>query len=80
MSYKNICKWCMRYDCKEKGGPVEQCPVDRNEGPTEETQRLTMEFLKKQKLEENVCLCHKCKVFPGQEKRNTCLLNRNNKC
>jgi len=26
-----ICKYCMRFDCKEKGGNIKPCPVDRGE-------------------------------------------------
>ena len=42
--YKPICKWCMRYDCEEKGGSRKQCPIDRNEGPDQITQASTIKF------------------------------------
>jgi hypothetical protein len=44
--FKPLCQWCMRYDCKEKGGIREQCPIDRNEGPDEITYKATVEFQK----------------------------------
>lgn len=47
MAYKDICKWCMRFDCKEKGGDKRQCPVDRHEEPSIEEEQV----INKKKLE-----------------------------
>ncbi len=53
MSYKDLCRWCMRHDCKEKGGTRVQCPIDRNEGPDEETTKATLEYQEKVRTELN---------------------------
>jgi hypothetical protein len=45
-SYSKLCKWCMRYDCTEKGGKKKPCAVERKEDPDDETFKATIKFQK----------------------------------
>jgi hypothetical protein len=46
MPYSTMCKWCMRYDCSEKGGPKQPCAVEKNEMPDNTTHDLTNKYHK----------------------------------
>ena len=45
-SFQWACKYCMRFDCAEKGGPVEKCPADRGEEVRTEHMELSYKRFK----------------------------------
>ena len=47
MPYNNICQWCMRYDCKEKGGNIKQCPAGFNKSPNKKTVKYHKKRIKR---------------------------------